>query len=52
MAKTPKIPRQRVGKLMRTLFRILLANPDGIQAQDAMTDLDFFEQNGAYFWTL
>jgi restriction system protein len=40
MTKTAKITRQRVGKLMHTLFEILIENPDGIQARDAMTELE------------
>jgi restriction system protein len=40
MAKTPNVSRQRVGKLMRTLFEILLENPDGLQARDAMAELE------------
>jgi restriction system protein len=40
MSKTPNISRQRTGKLMRTLFEILLENPDGIQARDAIAELE------------
>jgi restriction system protein len=40
MAKTPNVSRQRVGKLMRTLFEILLENPDGIQARDGLVELE------------
>lgn len=40
MANPPNVSRQRVGKLMRTLFEILLENPDGIQAGDALAGLE------------
>jgi len=40
MAKTAKITRQRVGKMMRTLFEILVEKPDGIQAREAIAELE------------
>ncbi|MBK1650367.1 restriction endonuclease [Rhabdochromatium marinum] len=38
--KKAGVTRQRVGKLMRTLFEILLEHPDGIQAQLALAKLE------------
>ncbi|RKT45308.1 hypothetical protein [Thiocapsa rosea] len=38
--KIAGVTRQRVGQLMRTLFKILLEHPDGIQAQLAPGSLE------------
>ncbi|MFZ0791421.1 MAG: hypothetical protein WAM94_17550 [Chromatiaceae bacterium] len=38
--KTGQVTRQRVGKLMRTLFDILLEHPDGVQASAAMAEVE------------
>ncbi|NKN34264.1 Mrr restriction system protein [Marichromatium bheemlicum] len=38
--KKAGVTRQRVGKLMRTLFEILQEHPDGIQAQTAIAELE------------
>jgi restriction system protein len=38
--KTAGVTRQRVGKLIRNLFEILLENPDGIQGQLALAELE------------
>jgi len=38
--KTGQATRQRVGKLMRTLFEILLEHPDGVQASAAMSEVE------------
>jgi hypothetical protein len=37
--KAANVTRQRVGKMMRGLFEILLEHPDGIAARDAMAEL-------------
>lgn len=34
-----KSQRQRTGKLLRELFAILLAHPEGLQARDALREL-------------
>ncbi|MCU0835840.1 MAG: Mrr restriction system protein [Chromatiaceae bacterium] len=38
--KTGQVTRQRVGKLMRTLFEILLENPEGIQAGAVLAEVE------------
>lgn len=38
--KKAGVTRQRLGKLMRTLFEILLEHPDGIQGQLALAELE------------
>jgi restriction system protein len=40
MAKTANISRQRQGKLTRALFEILMEYPDGIQAREAIAELE------------
>lgn len=41
MAKNAaQVTRQRVGKLMRTLFEILLENAEGMQAAGALAELE------------
>lgn len=38
--KSGQVTRQRVGKLMRTLFEILLEHPDGVQASAALAEVE------------
>jgi restriction system protein len=40
MAKTANSSRQRQGKLTRALFEILMEHPDGIQAREAIAELE------------
>lgn len=39
-SKTGQVTRQRVGKLMRTLFEVLLENPEGVQASTALAEVE------------
>ena len=38
--KSGQVTRQRVGKLMRTLFEVLLENPEGVQASTALAEVE------------
>lgn len=36
----PEVTRQRVGELLRKLFEVLMAHPEGLQAKDALRELE------------
>jgi restriction system protein len=38
--RSGQVTRQRVGKLMRTLFEVLLENPEGVQASTALAEVE------------